>query len=292
MDQIDGMGKALDFIEANLKREICVADIAAAVGYSLYHFCRTFNAIVQHTPYDYLMCRRLSEAARELLVTDRKMIDLAIDYQFNNPETFSRAFKRMFGTQPSQWKQDSRLDPHALLPPLTRAHLQAWGEFNPQLVEKPALQLVGLVTRIGLEPRVGGAVLPDLSAVAGLWQTLAAELDSLQVAPQPGALYGLLSYPADWARQGAFYLAALEIETRRDLPASFVFRDLPASQYVRFKHPGSPTHLDLTWDYIYATWLPKSEFEQAQPAELHYLGQDITRLLAGTGELDLLIPLK
>ena len=82
--------RALEFVEENLKDEISVGDMASAVGYSLYHFCRTFNEATHQTPYSYLMRRRLTEAARVLLSTDDKIIDVALDYQFGNPETFSR----------------------------------------------------------------------------------------------------------------------------------------------------------------------------------------------------------
>lgn len=84
------ISQAVDFIEDNLKEAIAVADVADAVSYSLYHFCRTFNQATHHTPYDYLMRRRLSLAAQELLQTDKKIIEIALDYQFNSPETFSR----------------------------------------------------------------------------------------------------------------------------------------------------------------------------------------------------------
>ena len=40
MVSIDSTLKAIEFIEANLKQDIAVADIADAVGYSVYHFCR------------------------------------------------------------------------------------------------------------------------------------------------------------------------------------------------------------------------------------------------------------
>ena len=104
MSHLTAICRAVDFVEDNLTEVITVADMAAAASYSLYHFSRTFNHVVHHTPYDYFMRRRLSESARQLAETDRKIIDIALDYQFNNPETYSRAFRRMFGVQPSRWK--------------------------------------------------------------------------------------------------------------------------------------------------------------------------------------------
>ena len=92
MSSVATMIQAVEFIEAHLREDIAVADISDRVSYSLYHFCRMFNRIVHHTPYDYLMRRRLSESARELVETDKKIIEIAFDYRFNSPETYSCAF--------------------------------------------------------------------------------------------------------------------------------------------------------------------------------------------------------
>ena len=114
---------ALDFLEGHLQEEITVGDIADAAGYSLYHFIRTFNQVVQHSPYDFLMRRRLTEAARELLVTDRRILDIALDYCFHSHETFSRAFKRMFDIQPSQWPDQYAEKKGIILPALSKVYL-------------------------------------------------------------------------------------------------------------------------------------------------------------------------
>ena len=70
MFNLEPMVTAVTFIEDCLQENIKVADMADAVNFSLFHFCRTFNKIVHHTPYDYLIRRRLSESARLLLETD------------------------------------------------------------------------------------------------------------------------------------------------------------------------------------------------------------------------------
>ena len=91
-DQIESIYQAIQFIESSLENNLSVADIADEVSYSLFHFCRVFNKVAQHTPYDYLMRRRLSESAKALVESDRKIIDIAFQYQFNSHEGFSRAF--------------------------------------------------------------------------------------------------------------------------------------------------------------------------------------------------------
>jgi AraC family transcriptional regulator len=86
MLNLEPMVTAVTFIEDCLQENIKVADMADAVNFSLFHFCRTFNKIVHHTPYDYLIRRRLSESARLLLETDQRITDIAFTFQFNSPE--------------------------------------------------------------------------------------------------------------------------------------------------------------------------------------------------------------
>ncbi|MBT7191835.1 MAG: helix-turn-helix transcriptional regulator [Anaerolineae bacterium] len=122
--KITAIYSAIEFIEKHLKDEISVGDIAASAGYSLYHFIRVFNQTVQHSPYDYLIRRRLSEAALELRASDRRIIDISMDYCFQNHETFSRAFKRMFAVQPSQWRSKKNVQSWLLLPRLSMEYLR------------------------------------------------------------------------------------------------------------------------------------------------------------------------
>jgi AraC family transcriptional regulator len=58
--------KSVQFIEANLKEEINVLDMANSVYYSLYHFIRLFQSVTGYSPKTYLQQRRLSEALKEL----------------------------------------------------------------------------------------------------------------------------------------------------------------------------------------------------------------------------------
>ena len=248
--------RALDFVEANLREEIAVADMADAAGYSLYHFCRTFNGLVHHTPYDYLMRRRLSESARELIETDKRIIDIAFDYRFNSPETYSRAFKRMFGTQPSQWKEQGRLDRRFLMSPLTPEHLEhvnAEGCLRPALEEKDAFRVAGLMTLVE-----GG------EDVSRLWEILVRELEGVEGA----AYYGITWYPAGWEKSGAFYMAGVEVETEDSENPGLVVKSIPPLKCARFTHKGSHDDLRLTLDYIYQTWLPKSGECLAYPLEI------------------------
>lgn len=281
MADLDAIARALDLVEERLQEPIGVADMAAAAGYSLWHFCRTFGAAAHVTPYDYLMRRRLAEAAGALLRSERRIIDVALDYQFSNPETFSRAFKRVTGQQPSQWRQEGCLDRRHVLPRLTLAHLQhmARGPYlKPHLVTMDAFGLAGLMTPDGADDR----------AVRQAWSLLAAEL-----AGTAGRRYCGLACHGEGPDAPLFYLAAFEIEAGvggAEHPA-LVRKEIPAGRWARFAHKGPWNDLPLTMDYVYHLWLPQSRHSLARPWILEQYGASLPRFDDSDAETNILIPL-
>ena len=251
MSHLVAICRALDFVEAHLTQEIAVADMAAAASYSLYHFSRTFNRVVHHTPYDYLMRRRLSESARQLLESDKRIIDIALDYQFNNPETYSRAFKRMFGVQPSQCKAQESLDERLLLPPLTPdyvRHINQGQRLKPLLKQIDGLHLVGLMTLVGDDP----------SIIPRLWEKLGHELARVQGVQGTEEAYGITWHPEGWAGREQLYLAAVDAQPLEGTESALVVKTIAPLRCASFLHKGARRELRHTLNYIYGTWLPKS----------------------------------
>lgn len=101
MDWITGIQRALDYTEAHLTDEIDYEAVAREAASSAFHFQRMFGMLVGYTLGDYIRQRRLSLAADELLRTDEKIIDIALKYGYDTPESFSRAFTRFHGISPS-----------------------------------------------------------------------------------------------------------------------------------------------------------------------------------------------
>jgi AraC-like DNA-binding protein len=101
--QEDVIIRAIRFIEANMKEDIHVVDLATEVSYSEFHFSRLFMEITGETPGAYLRKRRLEKAAAEIMA-GREIIDTAIDYGFHTQGTFTRSFKTHFGTTPGTYK--------------------------------------------------------------------------------------------------------------------------------------------------------------------------------------------
>lgn len=93
---------AIRFIETNLEEEIGVADVANAVNYSQFYFSRLFSRCARISVYDYILRRKISESYKALFEGRERIIDLAVRFGFQSGEGYARAFRKMFGENPSE----------------------------------------------------------------------------------------------------------------------------------------------------------------------------------------------
>ena len=98
---IDGLQRAIDYIEENLCDELEISKIAARAYLSPFYFQRVFRATTGLAVGEYIRARRLSRAAEELSRADAKVIDVALKYGYDSPDSFARAFTRFHGIPPS-----------------------------------------------------------------------------------------------------------------------------------------------------------------------------------------------
>lgn len=108
MNYYERVQKAIDYIEANLKQEEELEVYARQAFMSISNFYRLFYAFVGQSVKKYIRLRRLSCAAIELKHRNLKVIDVSMDYCFESPEAFTRAFKQQFGISPMQYKKGER----------------------------------------------------------------------------------------------------------------------------------------------------------------------------------------
>jgi AraC family transcriptional regulator len=100
MEWSERMNAAIGYIENNLAGEIDFNKAAEMACCSLFHFQRMFFAIIGTTPAEYARRRRLTLAAKDLISTDDKVIDIAMKYGYDAPDSFTRAFRQMHGITP------------------------------------------------------------------------------------------------------------------------------------------------------------------------------------------------
>lgn len=110
MDLLKSMNRALQYIEENLTHDIDFKEAAKLAFCSEYHFKRMFSFLAGISLSEYIRRRRLTLAAFELKDSHAKVIDIAIKYGYNSPDSFTRAFQNLHGVNPSK----ARLNGHSL----------------------------------------------------------------------------------------------------------------------------------------------------------------------------------
>ena len=146
MDWITGMQKAIDYIEANLTEEIDYEKVAAQSFSSSYHFQRVFSILCGYTLGEYIRLRRLSLAGAELATGKEKVIDIALKYGYDSPDSFAKAFQKFHGITPSQARADgNKLKSFSRLS--IKISLEGGSIMNYRIEEKDEIILTGYKRR-------------------------------------------------------------------------------------------------------------------------------------------------
>ena len=112
---------ALDYIEAHLREDIRTERVAEYCYCSKSGLEKLFRNVNHLSVHDYVIRRRMSLAARELLKDpDVRVLDVAVACGYGSHEAFARAFKQAWGVMPSEFRRERRtfeLFPRLMVPP-------------------------------------------------------------------------------------------------------------------------------------------------------------------------------
>jgi AraC family transcriptional regulator len=98
--------RVLEYIEANLDKNMTLAELASVVNMSLYYFAVLFRQSAGLSPHRYVLNRRV-ERAKELLRNPKlSVLDVSINVGFEHQNNFARAFRRVSGVSPTQFRRD------------------------------------------------------------------------------------------------------------------------------------------------------------------------------------------
>lgn len=151
MDWIIGIQHAIDYIEDNLTETIDYEEVAKKCYSSSYHFQRVFSILCGFTLGEYIRNRRLTLAGRELATTNAKVIDVAMKYGYESPDSFAKAFQKFHGVLPSQARNNgSNLKSFSRL--VLKFSLEGGTTMNYRIETKPALTLLGYKKRFSGTP--------------------------------------------------------------------------------------------------------------------------------------------
>jgi AraC-like DNA-binding protein len=96
------VGKARDFLDANVQNVVTSAELETVTGLSRYAVARHFRACLGTSPYRYLIMRRL-DRVRSLIRHGVPLVDAAVSCGFADQSHMTRHFKKVYGMSPGRW---------------------------------------------------------------------------------------------------------------------------------------------------------------------------------------------
>ncbi|HDR7959317.1 TPA: AraC family transcriptional regulator [Bacillus wiedmannii] len=266
MDSLKNMNAAMQYIENNLTDEIDFKEVAKIAFCSEYHFKRMFSFLAGVSLSEYIRCRRLTLAAFELKDSAAKVIDVAIKYGYNSPDSFTRAFQNLHGITPSEARNSSHsLKAHS---PMTfQLSIQGGNEMNYRIEEKEPFQIIGITKRV---PIVFNGVNEE---IASMWKSLdpgtIQTLKSLSNMEPTGIISASTNFSEGRMEENGELDHYIGVASMKDCPEQFAQLEVAASTWAVFEAVGPfPETLQNVWGRIYSEWFPSSNYELAEGPEI------------------------
>ncbi|KMP50049.1 AraC family transcriptional regulator [Bacillus cereus] len=266
MDLLKNMNGALKYIEENLTNNIDFKEVVRLAFCSEYHFKRMFSFLAGISLSEYIRRRRLTLAAFELKGSKVKVIDIAMKYGYNSPNSFARAFQSLHGITPSE----ARNNGHSLKAyPRMTFHLSIKGgsEMNYRIEEKEAFRIVGIKKRV---PIIFKGVNPE---IVSMWGNLDSEtINKLKKLSKVEPM-GLINASTNFSEGRMVEKGELDhyigVATTKACPDNLTQLEVPALSWAVFEAIGPfPDTLQDVWGRIYSEWFPSSNYEQIEGPEI------------------------
>ncbi len=237
----EGIANAIAYIEENLTQELDIAKIAENAYMSSFYFQKIFYALCGVTVGEYIRSRRLTLAAQELGCTDIRVLDVALKYGYDSPDSFNRAFTRFHGLSPSAAREKGRML-HSFAPLKIKLILEGGTMLEYKIVEKEQFTVMGKARRFNMET--------SYKEIPAFWE----EHMKSDLHPAICGMYGVC---IDSNGKEFEYLIADNYIPWEDIPEGCETRVIPAGTWAVFPCCGAlPEALQRVNSEIWSEWLP------------------------------------
>ena len=247
MDWIRTINNAIEYMEGHLTEEITLADIAKHVNLSAFHVQRAFSLLTDMSPAEYLRKRRLSQAGAELMSGETKVIDAAMKYCYDSPESFTKAFTRFHGVSPAQVKKGSTIQFMSRFS--VRINIEGGCIMEYTIEKREAMELLMHAKEFHAET--------SETEVPKFWDEYYANEEYRKV---PGYL-GLCAQQKTDGDEFRYGIGCKASDVK-GIPEGFEIIHIPEYTWAVFRCVGPvPGAIQAMWERIYKEWLPVSDYE-------------------------------
>ena len=254
--------RSVEYIDTHLYENLSLETVAAISGFSLSYFYKIFMSATGFTLKEFIRNKRLSAAAKELIQTRRRIIDIALDAGFDSQEVFTRAFTALWGTTPLNYRRTRR----ELLKFDTTREFSTWIETrgNTPPVDFPIqarTESHAEMTLVGMDITTTITENIDFNTIPRFWQ----EQFAPRVHEIPNCIFPDQSIGferTDPYTDGLYHLACFEVRPPVEVPHGMKMEILSPGTFAVFtpSRPLDPREYSALVKYAYGEWLPISGY--------------------------------
>lgn len=251
MDWIESVTKAIEYIECNLTKELTAESIANHIHISSFYFQRGFSMLCGFTVGDYIRQRRLAQAASELLSSHEKIINVALRYGYDSPDSFTKAFTRFHGITPSAARKHGATV-KSFAPLKISFTLKGGYTMDYKFVEKEAFTVIGVLKKFPYD----NARIEIPKFWADYYHTEKGNIVC--------GMYGINIDESMGGKEFEYIIADIYDGTS-EVPDGFITKEIPSFTWAVFPCSGPmPDAMQVTNQKIFSEWLPNfKEYEFA-----------------------------
>jgi len=243
VDWIDGISEAINYIEDNLTDDLTMDEIAKRAFVSPFYFQKGFAMLCGFTVGEYIRQRRLALAGSELVSSDARIIDIALKYGYDSPDSFTKAFTRFHGATPTAVRRDGAMI-KAFASLRIKFILEGGYTMDYKIIEKDPFAVIG-------------------ASKVFKYETAKVEIPAFwnehYRTGKDKAVCGMYGLCIDEGTGGDEfeYLIADDYDPAMEIPEGFVTRTIPAHTWAVFACRGpAPESLQDANEKIFSEWLP------------------------------------
>lgn len=262
---------AIQYIENHITDELTANEIAKQVHTSPFYFQKGFAMICGYTVSEYIRNRRLSIAGTELAAGKSRIIDTALKYGYDSPDSFTKAFTRFHGVTPVRARRDKAML-KSFAPLKLKVSFEGGYLMDYRIEKKSAFTVMGNAKTFSYENAK--------KEIPLFWREHYAEGKGKTVK----GVFGL-NIDEKMGGDSFEYLIADPYDGKENVPEGFVLRTVPEFTWAVFPCRGAmPQALQDVNTKIFTEWLPALktyEFAAGYCVEMY---DDATKYALGTND--------
>lgn len=278
-DLKESIVSTIDYIEENLYNKISLDDISRYTGVSKYYLHRIFKSLTGESIIEYVQSRKLTSSINELVNTNMRIIDIALNYGFDYEQSYIRAFRKNFGCTPLKIRSDKNPLSLVIKEKINTNDILSVGNsitYTPHFVFKQKFNLIGIKHKILSKSG-------DKTANAygrDFFYNYKNKIDNI-INPQEYFGY------TDWSSNNKgfiYYIPSVQVLDSTKILEGMTSISIPAHKYVVFRFVGffrpdelNGRHIGRLLVQLYRKWILKSGYRFADTFRFEYIDNSMSK---------------